>query len=212
MRRKTFGTILLIGIFASLGGVAYKVAENYWLMKSREIRKNPAKALDYLPESALRIKDFRRAKVEGGKKVWELFGEEARYLKGEKQLLIKKPRMILYQRDGSTVESVGNSGQLWLSGEEGEMERAHLAGEVRVQYRGFILNTDEILYLKGENQVLLPGKVAVKGDGMELEGVGMEIALDDEKMRLLQKVRTRIEPQKLEKQRARTDGQKKSGL
>lgn len=212
MRRKTFGTILLIGIFASLGGVAYKVAENIWLMKSREIRKNPAKALDYLPEAALQIKDFRRAKIEGGEKVWELFGEEARYLKAEKQLLIKKPRMILYQKDGSTVESAGNAGQLWLAGEEGEMERVQLSGEVRIQYRGFILKTDEILYLKGKNQVVMPGKVAVKGDGLELEGVGMEIALDDEKMRLLQKVRTRIEPQKLEKQRAPTDGRKKSKL
>lgn len=212
MRRKTFGAILLIGIFASLGGVAYKVAENIWLMKSREIRKNPAKALDYLPEAALQIKDFRRAKIEGGEKVWELFGEEARYLKAEKQLLIKKPRMILYQKDGSTVESAGNVGQLWLAGEEGEMERIHLSGEVRIQYRGFILKTGEILYLKGKNQVVMPGKVAVKGDGLELEGVGMEIALDDEKMRLLQKVRTRIEPQKLEKQRAPTDGRKKSKL
>ena len=212
MRRKTFGTILLVGIFASLGGVAYKVAENYWLMKSREIRKNPAKALDYLPEAALQIKDFRRAKIEGGKKVWELFGEEARYLKAEKQLLIKKPRMILYQKDGSTVESTANAGQMWLAGEDGEMERVQLSGEVQVRYRGYVLSTDEIHYLKGKNQVVLPGKVAVKSDGMELEGVGMEIALDDEKMRLLQKVRTRIEPQKLEKRKARTDGQKKSKL
>lgn len=212
MRRKTFGAVLLIAIFASLGWVAYKVTENFWLMKAREIRKNPAKVLDYLPEAALQIKDFRRAKIEGGKKVWELFGDEARYLKTEKQLLIKKPRMILYQKDSSTIEATGNDGLLWLAGEDGEMERAHLSGEVRVQYGGFVLNTDEILYLKGKNQVVLPGKVAVKGDGIQLEGVGMEIALDDEKMRLLKKVKTRIEPQRLESRRARAGGEKKNKL
>src|SRR3972149_2451078 len=133
MRRKGIGIILLIAIFASLGGVAYKVAEHFWLMKAREIKKTPTKLLDYLPEAALQIKDFRRAKIEGGKKVWELFGEEARYLKAEKQLLIKKPRMILYQKDGSTVESTANAGQMWLAGEDGEMERAQLSGEVQVQ-------------------------------------------------------------------------------
>lgn len=212
MKRKTFGAILLIGIFASLGGVVYKVAENFWLMKAREIQRNPAKVLDYVPEAALRIKDFRRAKIEGGQKIWELFGDEARYLKTEKELIIKKPRMVLYQKDSSTIEATGRDGHLWLAGEEGEMDKAQLHGDVQVHFRGFVLNTDEILYLKGKNQVVLPGKVTVKGDGLELEGVGMEIALDDEKMRLLQKVKTRVEPQKLENQRARADGQKKSKL
>ena len=70
MRRKGIRLILLIAIFASLGGVAYKVAENFWLMKAREIKKNPSKLLDYVPEAALQIKDFRRAKIEGGRKVW----------------------------------------------------------------------------------------------------------------------------------------------
>jgi LPS export ABC transporter protein LptC len=212
MRRKTFGTILLIGIFASLSGVAYKVVDHLWQMKAREVRKDPTKVLDYLPEAALKISDFRRAKIEGGKKVWELFGDEARYLKSERQLLIKNPRMILYQKDSSTIEAAGKSGHLWLAGDEGEMEKAQLVGEVRLRYRDFLLHTEEILYVKGSSQVLLPGKVAMKGDGMELEGVGMEISLDDEKMRLLQKVRTKVEPQKLESRRTRPDGEKKRKL
>jgi hypothetical protein len=44
---------LLLVIFLSLGGVAYKVGESLWIMKAEEIRKNPLKALEYLP-SALR--------------------------------------------------------------------------------------------------------------------------------------------------------------
>lgn len=210
MRRKTFGAILLVGIFASLAGVGYKVAENFWLMKAREIKKDPSKVLDYVPEAALHIKDFRRAKMEGGQKVWELFGDEAHYLKTQKELIIKKPRMVLYQKDSSAIDASGSDGHLWLAGEQGEMEKAQLQGGVQVHYRGFVLNTDEILYLKAENQVVLPGKVTVKGDGLELEGIGMEIALDDEKMRLLKKVRTKVEPQKLESQRTRADAQKKS--
>ena len=212
MRRKTLGAILLIAIFASLGGVAYKVAEHVWLMKAREIKKNPSKLLDYVPEAALQIKDFRRAKIEGGQKVWELSGEEARYLKTEKEVVIKKPRMIFYQKDSNTIEAIGNDGHLWLTEQKGEMEKAQFQGGVQVNYRGFVLNTEEILYLKSKNQMVLPGKVNVKGDGMELEGIGMEINLDDEKMRLLQKVRTKVVPERLESKRARADGEKKSKM
>lgn len=212
MRRKGIGVILLIAIFASLGGVAYKVAEHFWLMKAREIKKNPSKLLDYVPEAALQIKDFRRTKIEKGQKVWELFGEEARYLKTEKEVVIKKPRMIFYQKDSNTIEAIGNDGHLWLTEQKGEMEKAQFQGGVQVNYRGFVLNTEKILYLKSKNQMVLPGKVNVKGDGMELEGVGMEINLDDEKMRLLQKVRTKLVPERLESKRARADGEKKSKM
>ncbi len=212
MRRKGIGVILLIAIFASLGGVAYKVAEHFWLMKAREIKKNPSKLLDYVPEAALQIKDFRRTKIEKGQKVWELFGEEARYLKTEKEVVIKKPRMIFYQKDNTSIEATGDDGHLWLTDKEGEMEKAQFQGGVQVNYRGFVLNTEEVLYLKSKNQMVLPGKVNVKGDGMELEGVGMEINLDDEKMRLLQKVRTKLVPERLESKRARADGEKKSKM
>ena len=212
MRRKVLGTALLIAIFASLGGVAYKVVENFWQMKAREFKKNPAKLLDHIPEAALQIKEFRRAKIEGGRKVWELSGEEARYLKTEKQVVIKKPRMIFYQKDQNAIEATGENGRMWLAEKDGDMEKMQLQGEVQVNYRGFILNTDEVLYLQAKNQVLLPGKVTVKGGGMELEGIGMEMNLDDEKMRLLNKVKTRLEPQQLERKRARADGKKKNKL
>ncbi|MBI3058150.1 MAG: LPS export ABC transporter periplasmic protein LptC [Deltaproteobacteria bacterium] len=206
MRHKGIGIILLIAIFASLGGVAYKVAEHFWLMKAREIKKNPSKLLDYVPEAALQIKDFRRTKIERGQKVWELSGEEARYLKADKEVTIKKPRMTFYQKDNNAIEAIGNDGHLWLSGQKGEMEKAQFQGGVQVNYRGFVLKTEEILYLKSKNQVLLPGKVTVKGDSLELEGIGMEINLDDEKMRMLNKVRTKLEPGRMESKRARADG------
>ena len=92
------------------------------------------------------------------------------------------------------------------------MEKAQFQGGVQVNYRGFVLKTEEILYLKSKNQVLLPGKVTVKGESLELEGIGMEINLDDEKMRLLSKVRTKLEPERMGNKRARADGQKKNKL
>ena len=67
------------------------------------------------------------------------------------------------------------------------------------------MNTGEILYFKSKNQMVLPGRVTVKGDGMELDGTQMEISLDDEKMRLNKNVKTRVQPSRLEKMKGRSD-------
>ncbi len=212
MRRKGTRLVLLVIIFASLGGVAYKVTEQIWLMKSREFQKNPLKLLDYVPEAALQIKDFHRSQIEDGLTVWEVSGDEARYLKTEKDVVVKKPRFIFYQKgNNDTVEITGEEGHLWIKKEGRDMEKMQLRGKVQVSYHGFVLNSEEVVYLKGRNQITLPGKVVVKGEGMELEGVGMEVALDDEKLRLLKQVKTKIDPERLKSTRTQADVEKKGG-
>jgi len=195
MRRKSIRTILLLAIIVSLVGITYKVFEHVWLMKTREIQKNPLKFLDYVPGAALQIKDFRRVKIEGGRKVWEVFGEEARYFNEEKEAVIKKPRFVFYNQDGKTLEATGEEGRLFFT--DKEMERMQMQGAIEVSYDGFVLRTEKVLYLKGRDQVVLPGKVSLKGDGLDLEGVGMEISLHDEKIRLLRNVKTKLQSDRL---------------
>src|SRR6266540_1164781 len=90
--RKSRRTILLLAILLSLGGVGYKAAE-FVQRVQKEIKKNPLKALDYLPESALHMKEFHRAKIENGRKIWDLFGDEASYFKEQKEAIIKRARL-----------------------------------------------------------------------------------------------------------------------
>jgi LPS export ABC transporter protein LptC len=184
--------------------VVYKVGESIWQGKNRSIQKAAVKALKLLPEAAMQIKDFHRAQVEEGRKVWEVFGEEAIYHKAEGQLLLKKPHVFFYQKDNTTVEATGDRGTLWLEDGQGDMQKAQLLGDVEVDFRGYILKTGEILYFKSKNQMVLPGQVSVRGAGMELDGSHMEVSLDDDKMRLSQGVRTKVEPDKLQKKEGKT--------
>ena len=103
--RKTRRSILLVAIFLSLGGVGYKVYGDRSRRAKGKSKKNPLKALDYLPESALQMKDFHRAKIENGRKVWELFGEEANYYKDQKEAVIKKPRFYYYDKKGEVARN-----------------------------------------------------------------------------------------------------------
>lgn len=199
MRKHATRILLLAAVFVSLGVVIYKVAENLALQKIGEIEQNPMKILDLVPESALRIKEFRRSKIEGGRKVWELTGKEAVYLKAKREAVIKKPWLVFYRETGETMEVNGDEGHLFFN--DSGMEKMRLQGSVEVNYQGFILRTDEILYFQDDDRVMSPGKVTVSGKGLELEGEGMEISIREEKIRFFNKVKTRIQPDQFEKKR-----------
>src|SRR5215467_706741 len=207
--RKWQRWILMAVIFISLGAVGYKVAENIWIMKAQEIKKNPLKVLDYLPDSALRMKDFRRSKIEDGRKIWEIVGDEANYYKDQKQAVVKNPRFYFYDKKGQTAETTGEVAKLFFN--EKELEQMHLQGNVQVVYQGYTLNSEEAIYFPDKQQIVLPKKATVVGEGLQVEGSSMQVELEDKKVRLLQNVKTKLEPQKLAKKNKTAQTNQMSG-
>jgi LPS export ABC transporter protein LptC len=196
--RKARRSILLTAILISLAAITYKVTDILRRVH-KEVKATPIKALDYLPESALRLKEFHRAKIEDGRKVWELFGDEASYFKEQKEALIKKPRFYYYDKKGEVVETTGNEALLYLN--EKELERMELHGDVQVTFQGYILKSEEANYLPAKDQIVLPNRTTVAGEGIELEGARMEVEIQDKKIRLLRSVKTKIEPEKMAKKK-----------
>jgi LPS export ABC transporter protein LptC len=196
--RKARRSILLTAILISLAAITYKVTDILRRVH-KELKATPIKALDYLPESALRLKEFHRAKIEDGRKVWELFGDEASYFKEQKEALIKKPRFYYYDKKGEVVETTGNEALLYLN--EKELERMELHGDVQVTFQGYILKSEEANYLPAKDQIVLPNRTTVTGEGIELEGARMEVEIQDKKIRLLRAVKTKIEPEKMAKKK-----------
>jgi LPS export ABC transporter protein LptC len=181
-----------------LTGVGYKVAEIV-RRAQKDIKSNPMKALDYLPESALQIKDFHRSKIEDGRKVWELFGEEANYYKEQKEAVIKKPRFYYYDKKGEVAETKGDEALVYLN--EKELERMELRGGIQVTFQGYVLTSEEANYTPAKDQIVLPSRTTVVGEGIALEGARMEVELEEKKIRLIQEVKTKIEPDKLAKKK-----------
>ena len=201
MRHKGIRIFLLLGVFVSLGVVGYKASQTIWLTRGEQYRKDPLAALEHAPETALELKTFHHTKIEDGQRAWEVIGDEARYLKGKQEAVVKKPRLVFYHKDGETTQAVGNTGRLFFK--DKELDRMQLLGDIEINYQGLILRTDEIVYVRSANQIISPGKITIKGKGIELEGVGAEFAIQDEKFRLLQKVKTKLQPGKLGKMRTR---------
>ncbi|HYA30383.1 MAG TPA: LPS export ABC transporter periplasmic protein LptC [Acidobacteriota bacterium] len=197
--RKARRSILLLVIFVSLGGVSYKVFNIVHGLQS-EIKKNPRKLLDYLPESALHMKDFHRAKIEDGRKIWELFGDEANYYKEQKEAVIKKPKFYYYDKKGGVAETIGDEAHIYLN--DKELERMELRGAVQLTFQGYILNSEEANYEPAKDLIILPTRTTVVGEGMQLEGARMEVEMGERKLRLLQNVKTKLEPEKLAQKKA----------
>ena len=201
--------ILLLAIFFSLGGVGYKVAQTLWQQRLREIQKNPLKALDYLPEAALKMKDFHRAKIEDGRKIWEIFGDEASYLKDQKQAIITKPRFYYYDKKGETAETTGEMARIYLN--ENELEKMELQGAIQVTYQGYILKSEEAIYLPGKQRIILPTQTTIISNGFELHGSSMEVELEEKKMRMVRDVKTKLEPDKMEMNKSKKSGKQAIG-
>lgn len=194
---KTRRVILLVAILLSLAGVGYKVAETVIANKLRDIRRNPLEALNYLPESALHMKDFHRSKIEDGRKVWEIFGDEANYYKDQKEAVVQKPRFYFYDKKGQIAEATGDVARIYLN--DKELDKMELQGRIQVSYQGYVLKSEEAIYMPAKDQIVLPSKAVMVSDGLELEGSSMEVELQGKKVRLLRNVKTKLEPEKLAK-------------
>src|SRR5690349_11265285 len=192
--RKARRSILLAAIFISLTAITYKVTDILRRVH-KEIKATPMKALDYLPESSLRLKEFHRAKIEDGRKVWELFGDEASYFKEQKEILIRKPRFYYYDKKGEVAETKGDTARIYMN--ENQLERMELRGSIQVTFQGYVLNSEEANYLPAQDQIVMPTHTTVVSEGLAVEGSRMEVDMEAKRMRLLRAVKTKIEPEKL---------------
>ncbi len=97
------------------------------------------------------------------------------------------------------METTGDEAHLYIN--EKELERMELRGDIQVSFQGYVLKSEEANYLPAKDQVILPNRTTVVGEGIELEGSSMEIELEDRKIRLVHRVKTKIEPEKLAKKK-----------
>ena len=199
--RKTRRAILLAVILLSLGGVAFKVAQVVQRMTQGD-EKNPVAMLNALPDAVLHIKDFHRAKIENGRKVWELFGDEAHYLKDKREAVIKRPRFIYYDKKDEAAETSAEAAHIFLN--EKDLERLELKGAVRVAMKGYVLTSEAANYVPAKEQIMLPSRTQVVGEGISIEGASMEVELEDKKIRMVRDVKTKIEPEKLANKKTKT--------
>ena len=67
-----------------------------------------------------------------------------------KEAVIKKPRFVYYDKKGEAAQAVGNVARLFFN--EKELQKMEMQGNIEVTYNGYILKSDEAVYLLKSNE------------------------------------------------------------
>jgi hypothetical protein len=70
--------------------------------------------------------------------------------------------------------------------------------------KGYVLTSESANYLPAKEQISLPSRTQVVGDGISIEGASMEVELEGKKIRMVRDVKTKIEPEKLANKKSQT--------
>jgi LPS export ABC transporter protein LptC len=169
--------------------VGVQLVRSQWAQHLRSLR---TRELDFLPQVSQRIQNFRRVKMEGDRKVWEVAAREAQYFEEDKQIVVDAPEVSFFVKDNQGVVSVkGKQGKILLEGRE--MNRVDLDGDIELRFRDYLVQTDRAFYERSDDSVVSPGKVMVTGNGLSLSGDHMTLEMASQRVKIEGKVRTVLE-------------------
>jgi len=188
MRRTRLRAALLIVVGAALGGIGYLVSRNVVARRARTLGEL---GMEFLPQVAQRIQNFRRVKMENGRMMWEITATDARYFQQENELVVVEPRMTFFlKEEGRTAHLAGAEGRITLA--DREVSRLTIRGNVALRLDDLELETDEASYDRARDLITVPGVVTVRGKTLDVRGRGMEVDVGPQHVRLLDDVRTTV--------------------
>jgi LPS export ABC transporter protein LptC len=188
MRRTRLRAALLIAVAAALGGIGYLVSRSMAVRRADPLR---ALGTDFLPEVAQRIQNFRRVKVERGRTVWEITAKDAQYFEQTSEIVVIEPRLTLFfEEQGRACRVVGAEGRLTLDGRE--LSGLALRGGVEVELDDFRLETAEATYDRARDTITSAAPVVIRSRTLEVRGLGMEISVGPQQVKLLDAVHTTL--------------------
>jgi LPS export ABC transporter protein LptC len=169
-----------------LGAIGIQLARSQWQQHLRGLRNA---RLDFLPEAAQRIQNFRRVKMEGDRKAWEIAAREAEYFEDDHQVAVEGPELSFYLKNDQGVVSIrGDEGKLFLDGRD--MDRAELDGGIEVRFKDYVVKTDRAVYERTSDTVVSPSVVTISGSGLAVRGEHMTVEMEAQRLHLDGKVET----------------------
>lgn len=147
------------------------------------------------PDSKFMLKEFHRAEIRDGRKVWEAKGSQGQYLPETNSALITNAELWMYQKDGKVITMTAGEALLHLEG--AGLKGADASKGVIIIYNDQEkLETDSLTYDKANNKVSAPGFVKITGELLDISGDGLAGDLETKTFILKQNVSTTLKPKK----------------
>ncbi len=187
--RKRLRLSVVVMVLGLLGGVGFLVGRSLWQQRKQDMLQ---KGLEFLPGVSQHIQDFRRVKVQDGRKVWEVAADDAQYFDENKTVVVRGAVLQWFLKDGRVVGLKGDEGRILLDGHE--VARVDLEGQIAVTFADYVVRTTQATYDNRRDVISAPGEIEISGRALQLHGDGMEVDVDAQRLTLLQNVSMQLQP------------------
>ena len=171
------GAALLI--IAIVLGSAFRERRKLYIYKTQQTPQ-PTGAAN------LEVKDvFYSNTNKNNEKEWELRADKAQYFKNKKLVILDTIEVTFYRSNGTVYRLTGKHGQLNI-----ETQNIMVRGDVRgTMPENTRFATESFSYDNNKRIVTTPDKVFITRDKFSMEGEGMIIDMNDEKLTILKNVK-----------------------
>ena len=142
--------------------------------------------------SKLHLQEFYRVQLENGRQTWEVRAKDAKFFSQDNVTYVTDAEVRIHRGKNSNVVIRSRAARLFMEGDN--LKRADLEGDVVVVFdESLTVKTQVASYNAAQRVVTAPGPVDIQTQGFETSAVGMEAHVDDQSVKLLSKVVTRID-------------------
>lgn len=148
--------------------------------------KEPKASFEQDERVEVKIEKIRYSGTKAGRVEWELEADSARRSKDEDLTILENVKVTFYAKDGASYV---------LTSKEGAFREAAgeiiASGDVVVESSGdgYTIRTNSLTYLVNDRKITTEERVEMTSRGVDLEGTGLVALVDEEKFRLLRRVR-----------------------
>ncbi len=180
---KNLKFILAIIILAGLGLVGGMV----WRILAPSSQSHPPRAPAPGPAD-LKLDRIKYTETKEGKKEWELEAASALYFKEKGTVVLNKVRATFFGKNQETYVLVGEKGMLNTVTKSIEVYEG-----VKIDTSdGYQVRTGSLKYRSESRELSTPDRVVMSGPQLQVEGVGLVLDLNKERVRILDQVQTTI--------------------
>lgn len=193
MNRNQARFIIGIVLIVILGGLGYRLGTNLW-QQQQSNQTLQALAKDLKAEDGdQRMQNFRRVKMQDGKKIWEIAATQARFFEDRREVVVESPDVSLYVDNGDVIALRCREGRIYLGEGNQDVIRMELRGDLEMQIGEYFLQTQQAIYDSAQNTISAPDAVQITGRGLTIEGRGYHVAVAEKRMTLQAEVHTKVQ-------------------
>ena len=187
--RKRLRIVIVAIVVLLLGSVGALVGRSMWQQHKKDVIQH---GLEFLPGVSQHIQDFRRVKIQDGRKVWEVAAQDAQYFDEDKVIVVRGATLRWFLKDGRVIGLKGDEGRILLDGRE--VAQVELSGSIEVSLADYTIRAARAVYDHQRSVISAPGAIQISGRAVELTGTGMEVDVDAQRLTLLHRVSMQVQP------------------